>query len=630
MKVLLTTLNARFVHTSLALRYLEGTIQALPGVEAARVEFTINSHLEDILGDIFLQGAQVAAFSCYIWNIDLILQIAGNLKKAAPNTVIILGGPEVSYETETLMENHSYIDFVVAGEGEETFPRLIKALAQNSLAAAEGQAVALGGWVRSQLADSEDGGGIFWRESGKVLGTAPVSLITLLDSIPSPYQGELTEFKEKIAYVEASRGCPFSCSYCLSAALTGVRYFSRERVIGELIKLIDAGARQVKFVDRTFNVNKEYALEIWRFLAGEYNRRGGIAANFHFEISADLLDHEQITFLTKVPPGLFQFEIGVQSTNPETLAAINRRADQAKLVEKVLELRRGNNIHLHLDLIAGLPYEDRQTLAGSFNQVISLKPHRLQLGFLKLLKGSPIREQAERFRYVYLSEAPYQVLANEFITYAELLELKDIEEVVERVYNSRQYFFTMDYLLDYYQDKLQLFRDLLAIWQEGQGKKFNQISQKDIYPLLAGFGEQKLLGEKAMVVRELVKFDLLRQQRLTQLPDWAGKKLIPGLVEKIHALLAEEELRNRLFPGSEKESIAKLAKQVHLEPISLPAAQRIMETVGHQVDEGLENQLADVIFLFAYGSEPDPVIGGARFLPVKLWAAPKYEKQLEG
>jgi radical SAM superfamily enzyme YgiQ (UPF0313 family) len=614
MKVLLTTLNTRFVHTSLALRYLEESIRTIPGLEAIRSEFTINSHLEDVLGEIFLQKAKVVAFSCYIWNIGLTLQIAANLKKVAPGTVIILGGPEVSHETEKLMQEYSFIDFIVAGEGEEVFPRLLQGLAKFPLFPESGQAISFGQLMGGNGVSTE---GIYWWEGEKVYGTGQAPLIALLDTIPSPYQGNLTEFKEKIAYLEASRGCPFSCSYCLSATLKGVRHFSLDRVKQDLTKLIAAGVKQVKFVDRTFNINKEYALEIWRFILREYTLGGGITVNFHFEISADLLDQEQLDFLAHVPPGLFQFEIGVQSTNPDTLAAINRRSNLTKLQERVRELRRGNNIHLHLDLIAGLPYEDLQSFRKSFNQVISLKPHRLQLGFLKLLKGSPIREQGERFQYVYLSEAPYQVLANKFITYEDLLVLKDMEEVLEKVYNSRQFLYTLDYLLDFHGDKFQLFQDLLSTWQEVQAVKFNQISQKDIYPLLASFGYQKLPKGSGALVKELLKFDLLRQQRLTQLPDWADKKLIPQMGAKLSKLLQDGELSGRLFAGRDGESMVRLIKQFHLESISHPAAHRIMETAGYRIEADLVNEAGDVLFLFDYGSESHPVMGGARFLPVK-------------
>jgi radical SAM superfamily enzyme YgiQ (UPF0313 family) len=618
MKVLLTTLNARYIHTSLALRYLEETIRGIPGVEVSRYEFTINTPLEDILGEIYLQKAKVAAFSCYIWNIGLTLQIAAGLKKAAPGTVVVFGGPEVSYETKKLMQEHPYIDLIVAGEGEEAFPRLLRALASFSFCSKSGQAV-----PSAQLFEGSEaaGKGIYWREGEKVLGTGETPPIALLESIPSPYQldqRDLAEYQEKIAYLEASRGCPFSCSYCLSATLTGVRHFPLDRIKQELANLIAAGVKQVKFVDRTFNINQEYALELWRFILREHRRHGGIAANFHFEITADLLDQEQLSFLAQVPPGLFQFEIGVQSTNPDTLAAINRQSNLAKLLEKVRELRRANNIHLHLDLIAGLPFEDLQSFKNSFNQVIALKPHRLQLGFLKLLKGSPLREQAESFGYVTLDGAPYQVLANKFISFEELLALKEIEEVVEKVYNSRQFYYTMDYLLDFYQDKYRLFQELLAAWQEKQTKKFSQISQKEIYPWLASFIHHKLPKEKAAIVKELLKVDLLRQQRLTQLPEWADKKQISQISGKLKKLPENEKLMDKLLAGRRAESHARVIKQIQLAAISLSAAKRIMASRGRQMEAELTTDSGEVIFLFDYSLDSDPVLGGARFYPVKL------------
>lgn len=608
MKVLLTTLNARFIHTSLALAYLAEVAREAPQVEVELVEFSINAHLEDVLGQIFLQQAQVVAFSCYIWNIDLTLKIAANLKKVAPDTKIIFGGPEVSFDPEALMQEHRWLDFVVVGEGEAIFPRLLGALAEHEP-------------INPNQANTSDQlksiGGVFWRRGEDIYRGEPAEIITSLDLIPSPYQGDLTRFKEQIAYLESSRGCPFNCSYCLSAATKGIRYFSLDRTTGEIRRLMAAGAKQVKFVDRTFNANKEHAMKIWQFIVKEDQGAPGLKTNFHFEIGADLLDEEMLNFLLTVPPGLFQFEIGVQSTNSDTLKAINRPVDFIKLKTNVSKLRQANNIHLHLDLIAGLPYENLASFAQSFNQVLVLKPHRLQLGFLKMLKGAPVREESSKHEYVYTVEAPYQVLANKYISYEELLMLKEIEHLVEKIYNTGQFFYTMDFIFRESPDGFRLFQELLVFWKETEQAIGQEIKQKEIYSVMADFCGKILSRDKADISIELLKIDLLRQQRLTQLPEWAGKKHIPKLPDRMHRFLTDEKSKRHFFHTRTELSFPKLAKQVHFELISGQAVQAVLEATGRSQD--LPKELSeDQILLFDYGVEAEPLIGGAKILLVTM------------
>ncbi|MGF7186748.1 radical SAM superfamily enzyme YgiQ (UPF0313 family) [Desulfitispora alkaliphila] len=529
MKTLLVALNSSFIHSSLAVRYLSSYCKSEFEIEI--LEATVNAHQEDLLGKIYLQKADLVAFSCYIWNIELVLKIAQDLKKVAPATKILLGGPEVSFDGEETLAQHEYIDYIITGEGEKSFYTLLHALKKGE------------NYHRLMQV-----GGLVWRNKGRILSN-PVGEALELSSLSAPYYGDLKYLENKIVYFEASRGCPFNCSYCLSSATTGVRFFSMEKVKEQLGLLIAARVKQVKFVDRTFNANKEFAMEVWRFLVD--NAEGDI--NFHFEISADLLDQESIEFLKGIPKGLFQFEIGVQSTNKDTLGEINRGVKFDKLTESVKRLREQRNIHLHLDLIAGLPEENYESFAQSFNDVIALKPDMLQQGFLKMLKGSAIRENAKEYSYKFKQYPPYEVLSNRDMSYEELLNLHRIEEVLVKYYNSRLFEYSLEHLMfyrEYWDSPFEFFQGLAQYWLD-KGHFDRGIKQGNLYEILLAYCEANNI--KDMGFKELLKLDFLLSQRVKQLPHWCEQISLVGLKEKInkikkeHQLLASQDVQFQVF-----------------------------------------------------------------------------------
>ncbi|HEX3045364.1 MAG TPA: B12-binding domain-containing radical SAM protein [Bacillota bacterium] len=511
MKILLTTLNAKFVHTSLALWYLyQYSRHEFP--ELSFREFNINQDLNWICGEIYLERASVIAFSCNIWNIEPVLIICRRIKAVAPQTVIILGGPEVSDDPAGILAANPAVDFIVSGEGEVTFHQWLQEFHRAYVHA-------------SGSPDWSGICGLTFRVSegrgpGRPVRNPDRKIIPDLSCLPFPYPEDLTVFQYKLVYYESSRGCPFHCQYCLSANENEVRFFPLERVQRELLKFIEAGIRQVKFVDRSFNCNPKWAKSIWRFLIEcVRNRNYPVKTNFHFEIVGDLLDDESIAILHEAPPGLFQFEIGVQTTNPEALALIKRCMDFQQLSCQVGKLVSKRNVFVHLDLIAGLPGEDYESFARTFNDNLRLEPHRLQLGFLKLLHGSGLRDRADEFGYIFTPESPYEVMANDWISYAELLGLKLIEDLLECYYNSGRFWSTFRYLLKRASDPFRFFEGY-ASWWKVHG--LDQIShkEKELYRYLLNYYRET--GGDEGVLKNLLKYDLLHRERLVELPDWAG------------------------------------------------------------------------------------------------------------
>lgn len=427
MKNLLVTLNSKYSHSSLAIRYLSQYVKNeryFPTIK----EYTINQHVDDIVRDIFRNDYDMITWSCYIWNYEMILKIAADIKIINPNIVMVFGGPEVSYDPKAILEKYDFIDYIIAGEGERSYQALCDYIYHN----------------QGQLNDMP---GITYREE-QVFTNSQRDLIENLDEVPFPYESlEGLEFKK--LYYESSRGCPYNCQYCLSSTTGRVRYFSLERVKKDLLFFIDRNVEQVKFVDRTFNANPKRALDIFKFLAEHDNKK----TNFHFEIVASLLNEETLSFLKTVRVGLFQFEIGVQSTNEETMIAIKRNVSFAGIAKSVQEISAFKNIHLHLDLIAGLPYEDFETFLGSFEDVYALKPEKLQLGFLKLLKGSGLRLNAKEHGYKFSQQAPYEIFLNDYISFKELMTLKYIEEIVDMYYNSNRFVNCLDMIIKKYYNR---------------------------------------------------------------------------------------------------------------------------------------------------------------------------------
>ncbi|MGD8399719.1 MAG: B12-binding domain-containing radical SAM protein [Bacillota bacterium] len=497
MKILLTTLNAKCVHTSLALWYLYQYLRSKhPGL--AMREFNINQELPWVLGEIYRERPAVVAFSCNIWNIEAIFKLCRRLRQVTPEIRLVLGGPEVGAEPEAVLIENPAVDFIIVGEGEVTFEEFLDQLGR---AQPEWRRVA----------------GLVYRDGKTVVVNCPRPQLADLSGLPFPYPEDLTPLRKKMVYYETSRGCPYNCQYCLSANERGVRFFELETVKRDLLRFIAAGVGQVKLVDRSFNCNPKWAKTLWRFLLEHPG-----TTNFHFEIVGDLLDDESLAILRQAPAGLFQFEIGVQSTNPETLRMVKRQTDWPRLQRQVGKLIRDTKVFVHLDLIAGLPGEDYASFARTFNETMALRPHRLQLGFLKLLKGSGLRKEANTLGYQYTREAPYEVLANPWLSYAEMLKLKDTETVFDRYYNSDRFNCALRYLLAWFATPFGLF-ETLGAWWKSQG--YDQIAHKpkELYRYLLRFYQEQQVGEETVeVLRNLLKFDLLSQERMVELPEWAG------------------------------------------------------------------------------------------------------------
>ncbi len=440
MKNLLATLNSKFTHSAISIRYLREFTrdkEYMPEIK----EYTINEYIPDIIRDILKVDYDIICFSCYIWNIDMTLKIAEDIKRIYPNIIMILGGPEVSYGSDDIMKKHPFIDYIIEGEGELTYKELMEYLYYHNR-------------------DIRDIDGITYRLD-KVYKNKKREYIKNLDIVPFPYE-TLEGLEHKKLYYESSRGCPYSCKYCLSSTTGRVRFFSLERVKKDLLFFIQRKVPQVKFVDRTFNTDRKRALDIFKFLHEHDNQ----ITNFHFEIVGSLLDDETIEFLSTVRKGLFQFEIGVQSTNTDTISAISRHLDFKIIAEKTVKVASFNNIHLHLDLIAGLPYENYESFLNSFEEVYRLRPEQLQLGFLKLLKGSALRLEEDKYDYRYSSRAPYEIFSNKFISYKEITKLKYFEETLETYYNSNRFQNSIEMILKNYDKAYKFYLELSEYFLE--------------------------------------------------------------------------------------------------------------------------------------------------------------------
>lgn len=423
MKVLLTAVNAKYIHSNLAIYSMKAYAEqkGCPGAEIQLAEYTINQQQDGILRGIYEKKPDLLCFSCYIWNISFVRELIRDVKKILPKTRIWVGGPEVSYDAEDFLKEMPQVTGVICGEGEETFAEVVRTYAQ---------------WEKQEQEPGKlaDVPGIVYRDGEKLVFTGNRDILNM-DELVFPYEN-LSLFEHKIIYYESSRGCPFSCSYCLSSIDKKLRFRSVFLVKKELQFFLDHQVPQVKFVDRTFNCKKEHAMEIWKYIKEHDNS----ITNFHFEIAADLLTEEEIGLIAAMRPGLIQLEIGVQSTNERTLQEIRRKTSFQEICKKVRAVAEGENVHQHLDLIAGLPYEDYKSFQKSFCDVYALRPQQLQLGFLKVLKGAYMEEMADAYGCVYKSKEPYEVLKTKWLTYGEISRLKGIEEMTEVYYNSGQFF----------------------------------------------------------------------------------------------------------------------------------------------------------------------------------------------
>lgn len=494
MKILLVACNAKYIHSNLAVYDL----QAYASDYADHIvlkEYTINQQKDDIMRDIYLEHPDVVCVSCYIWNLSFVKELMADLIKILPGVDFWAGGPEVSYDAEKFLTENSEFKGVMVGEGEETFKELA------------------GYYVKKNPQDLKDMTGICYRDGDQIIHNGWRQIMDL-SSIPFIYK-DLSEFKNRIIYYESSRGCPFSCSYCLSSIDKKLRFRDTETVKKELQFFIDNKVPQVKFVDRTFNCKHDHAMAIWKYI----NEHDNGVTNFHFEISADLLREEELQEMSTMRPGLIQLEIGVQSTNPDTIKAIHRTMDFEKLKGIVDRIHSFGNIHQHLDLIAGLPYEDYDSFRHSFNDVYALKPQQLQLGFLKVLKGSHMMEMCREYGIVYKTQEPYEVLSTKWLDYDHVLKLKTVENMVEVYYNSGQFQNTLEYLENFFQDAFSIYERLGSFYME---KGYGDVSHTRMrrYEILLEFLED--VPEISMdQVKDQMVYDLYLRENLKSRPGFA-------------------------------------------------------------------------------------------------------------
>ena len=498
MKILLAACNAKYIHSNLAVYNLKSCSgKYSPNVVIK--EYTINQIRDDILKDIYLEQPDVICFSCYIWNISFVKELVPDLKKILPHVDFWAGGPEVSYDAVEFLKKNPAFFGVMVGEGEETFHELA------------------GYYIERKPENLKEIQGVAFHDETKVPDIVHTGWRELMDLSKVPFAySNLTEFKNRIIYYESSRGCPFSCSYCLSSIDKKLRFRDIELVKNELQFFIDNKVPQVKFVDRTFNCKHDHAMAIWRYITEHDN---GIT-NFHFEISADLLREEELALMKTMRPGLIQLEIGVQSTNPQTIKAIRRTMDFEKLKGIVEQIHGFGNIHQHLDLIAGLPYEGYDSFHKSFCDVYALRPEQFQLGFLKVLKGSHMMEMTGEYQILYKDREPYEVLSTAWLTYGEILRLKMVESMVEVYYNSGQFKHTLVFLEQYFEDPFRMYEALGRFYEK---KGYSEISHSRMrrYEILMEFaGEQKEIPLE--VLSDVMLLDLYLRENLKSRPSFAS------------------------------------------------------------------------------------------------------------
>lgn len=599
MKFLLAAINAKYIHSNPAIY----SLRAYAGAELQQyvelAEYTINQPMQEILADLYGRKADVIGFSCYIWNWRLIQELLVELSKLSPETEIWLGGPEVSYDAGEILRQYQQVSGIMVGEGEATFRELLKAYVNQSrenvrgscrekLEADVSQSRETGGDGRLEKPEAreklpqkdrtatEPAGGETVREKQKRpedegwqaiaglylrSGPTPPRPRINMNEIPFLYQ-DLTPFENKIIYYESSRGCPYLCSYCLSSLEKQLRFRDMDVIKAELQFFLDHKVKQVKFVDRTFNCNREHAMAIWRYLEEHDN---GVT-NFHFELSADILTEEEIALLNRLRPGLAQLEIGVQSVNPDTLKAIRRRMDVERLERIVAAIHRGKNVHQHLDLIAGLPFEDYESFGNSFNQVYHMQPEQLQLGFLKVLKGSEMWERAEEYGIVSQEQPPYEVLYTRWLSYEEVLRLKQVEEMMEIYYNSGQFTHTLPFLEKAFSSPFAMYEALAEFYRE-RGYLKSSPARAYRYQALLAFALQ-YDGSREVVYRELLTYDMYLREKVKSRPVFAAD--LDDYRDRIRDFYKEEERTRRYLPAYAGYDWKQLGKMTHLEPFVWP------------------------------------------------------------
>ena len=487
-KIVLTAINSQYVHLNVAVRYLKKYVEKNSDIKLDIYETNINNQLMNIIKDLFEKQPDMIIFSTYIWNKEYVFSITKELKKILPDVKIALGGPEVSYEWDKIMAENQEIDYIFTGEGEKVLLNFF-------------------------TKDISEVKGVVYREGDNLKYNGIEPLIENLDIIPFPYDDEELQDRTKIFYYESSRGCPFNCSYCMSSIDKSVRYYSIDRTKEDLKRFIDSPIKLLKFVDRTFNLSKEKYMAIWRFLLENY--REGIT--FHFEINANIFDDETLDFLETVPKGYFQFEIGVQTIDAQAMKSIGRINKLEKLEYNIRRISR--NIHLHLDLIAGLPYETYDKFRESFDYVHRLKPEMIQLGFLKLLKGTKMYDEREKYRYKYFSKPPYEVFSNEFISFAEMVKLKNLEKVLDFYYNSEKFPESVQWIIEnHYESAFSFYEDVAEYFDKRGYLKVNH-KESTLFTLLYEFYLDKGLKDREIFV-EYLKYDYLMLGKTGFYPEW--------------------------------------------------------------------------------------------------------------
>lgn len=487
-KIVLTAINSQYVHLNVAVRYLKKYVEKNSDIKLDIYETNINNQLMNIIKDLFEKQPDIIIFSTYIWNKEYVFSITKELKKILPDVKIALGGPEVSYEWDKIMAENQEIDYIFTGEGEKVLLNFF-------------------------TKDISEVKGVVYREGDNLKYNGIEPLIENLDIIPFPYDDEELQDRTKIFYYESSRGCPFNCSYCMSSIDKSVRYYSLDRTKEDLKRFIDSPIKLLKFVDRTFNLSKEKYMAIWRFLLENY--REGIT--FHFEINANIFDDETLDFLETVPKGYFQFEIGVQTIDAQAMKSIGRINKLEKLEHNIRRISR--NIHLHLDLIAGLPYETYDKFRESFDYVHRLKPEMIQLGFLKLLKGTKMYDEREKYGYKYFSKPPYEVFSNEFISFAEMVKLKNLEKVLDFYYNSEKFPESVQWIIEnHYESAFSFYEDVAEYFDK---RGYLKVSHKEstLFTLLYEFYLDKGLKDREIFV-EYLKYDYLMLGKTGFYPEW--------------------------------------------------------------------------------------------------------------
>ncbi|EWG12702.1 B12-binding domain-containing radical SAM protein [Cytobacillus firmus] len=578
MKVIASTLNAKYIHTNIAIRYLKAYAQ--PDFDVELAEYTIKDPVMNIVTDLIRKKPDVIGFSCYIWNIEETIKVIKMIKKIDPSIHIVVGGPEVTYDVADWMNNIQEFDYIVIGEGEETFKQLLTEL--------------------NSTMNMENVHGLAFRENGQVRINPQRNKLDLRD-LPSPFRFEedIPHLSKRVTYIETSRGCPFSCQFCLSSIEVGVRYFDREKIKDDIRYLMKNGAKTLKFVDRTFNISRSYALEMFQFLIDEH-LPGTV---FQFEITADIMRPEVIEFLNKeAPRGLFRFEIGVQSTNDYTNELVMRKQNFDKLCRTVTMVKDGGKIDQHLDLIAGLPEEDYDSFKKTFNDVFAMRPEELQLGFLKMLRGTGLRLRAEDHQYIYMDHSPYEILGNNVLSFDDIIRIKQVEDVLEKYWNDHRMDATVEYLVTkVFPTPFDFFQEFGSYWeQKGWSRIGHQL--EDLFKRLFEFLQSKEIADLD-IAEGLMKFDYISKQKYKPRKPWWQPSFEKSERSKLYQSLLEN-------PNQLGESFLNLQlneKEIYKHTLS----ERLSFDIERYINEGLiEKQDSVLLAYFDSSSETVSIFSG--------------------